>query len=141
MEEVLSRSVSFTRTVTTALGLFAGVAILLAALGLYGVLAFFVAQRSHEIGVRIALGASGPAVLKLVMRRGIALFAEGLVVGNTAAVGATRLIRDMIFQVTATDPLTFAGVGLFLALVALLACLIPAWRASRVDPVVAFRVE
>ena len=141
MDEILSRSVAFTRTVTAALGLFAGVAILLAALGLYGVLAFFVAQRSHEIGVRIALGASAPTVLKLVMSRGVALVGLGLIIGIVAAFGATRLLQEMLFQVNAVDPVTFIGVSLFFVLVALAACLIPAWRASRVDPVVAFRVE
>ncbi len=141
MEEVLSRSVAFTRTVTAALGTFAGVAILLAALGLYGVLAFFVAQRSHEIGVRIALGASAPSVLGLVLRRGITLVAAGLLLGLVAAVGATRWVREMLYEVSAVDPVTFVGVSLFFVAVALAACLIPARRASRVDPVEAFRTE
>jgi putative ABC transport system permease protein len=141
MDEILTGSVSFTRTVTAALGLFAGVAILLAALGLYGVLAFFVAQRSHEIGVRIALGASAPTVLKMVLRRGIALVGIGLIIGVIAAVGATRLLQEMLYQVGTFDPVTFVGVSLFFVVVALAACLVPAWRASRVDPVVAFRVE
>jgi putative ABC transport system permease protein len=139
MDEVLSRSLSFTRTVTTALGLFAGIAMLLAALGLYGVLAFFVAQRSQEIGVRIALGAAGSSVLTLVMRRGVALAGAGLVAGIVGALGATRLLRAMLFGVTATDPVTFVAVGLFFLLVALAACVFPAWRATRVDPVVALR--
>jgi putative ABC transport system permease protein len=141
MDQVLSRSVSFTRTVAAALGLAAGVAILLAAMGLYGVLAFFVARRTHEIGVRIALGASVPSVLKLVMKRGVALVGLGLVIGMIAAVGAARLIQEMLFQVGAADPITFVGVSVFFVLVALAACAVPAWRASRVDPVEAFRAE
>jgi putative ABC transport system permease protein len=139
LDEVLSRSVSFTRTAAAALGLFAGVATLMAALGLYGVLAFLVAQRSHEIGVRIALGATAPSVLKLVMRRGVVMVGAGLVIGLVAAVAATRLVREMLFQVGAIDPATFIGVSLLFVLVALAACVVPAWRASRVDPVVAFR--
>ncbi len=138
---MLTESVSFTRTVTAALGVFAAVAILLAALGLYGLLAFFVAQRRHEIGVRIAMGATASSVLRLVMRRGVALVALGLVVGVIGAAGATRLIREMLFQVDPTDPGTLIAVSLFLLLVVLAACAIPAWRASRVDPVVAFRAE
>ncbi len=141
MEDVLSRSVSFTRTVTTALGLFAGVAILLAALGLYGVLAFFVAQRSHEIGVRVALGATAPAVLKLVLRRGVALVGLGLVIGLGGALGGARLIKSMLFQVNTTDPVTFVSVSALFLVVALAACVLPAWHASRVDPVVAFRAQ
>jgi putative ABC transport system permease protein len=141
MEDVLSRSVSFTRAVTAALGLFAGAAILLAALGLYGVLAFFVTQRGREIGVRIALGATAPVVLKLVLRRGVALVGVGLVIGLAGALVGARLIRSMLFQIDATDPATFVGVSLLFLAVALAACLIPAWRASRVDPVVALRAE
>ncbi|NIR42456.1 MAG: ABC transporter permease [Gemmatimonadetes bacterium] len=141
MDEVLSRSVSFTRTVTTALSLFAAVAILLAALGLYGLLAFFVTQRSHEIGVRIALGATARSVLRLVMRRGAVLVGAGLLLGIIAAFGATRLVQEQLYEVNATDPATFISVSLFFVLVALSACLIPAWRACRVDPVEAFRAE
>lgn len=141
MGEVLSRSVSFTRTVTAALGLFAAVALFLASLGLYGVLAHYVAQRSHEIGVRIALGATARDVFGLVVGRGFALVSSGLVIGFVGAIGAARLIQRLLFRVGAGDPATFVGVSLFLALVATLACLIPAWRAWRVDPAVAFRWE
>jgi putative ABC transport system permease protein len=139
MDQVLSRSLAFQRTVAAALGLFAAVAVLLAALGLYGVLAFFVAQRSREIGVRIALGASGPSVLGLVMRRGLVLVGAGLVVGVAGALGATRLLRTMLFQVGAADPVTFLAVSLLLLVVALAACAVPAWRATRADPVAALR--
>ncbi len=139
MDELLSRSLTFSRTVTTVLGFFAGVAMLLAALGLYGVLAFFVAQRSREIGVRIALGAGTRSVLKLVLGRGMALVVVGLVTGTAGAFAATRVLRTMLFRISPTDPMTFVGVSLALLLVTLAACVVPAWRAIRVDPVVALR--
>ena len=139
MEDALSGSIADVRSVTTVLGLFAAVAIALAALGLYGVLAFFVTQRIHEIGIRVALGASGGSVIRLVVTRGMILVAGGAVLGIAGAVGATRLVADMLFQTSTWDPTTYAGVtGLFL-MVALAACLIPAWRAMRVDPIEAFR--
>jgi putative ABC transport system permease protein len=141
MDEVLSRSLSFTRTVMGALGLFAGIALFLAALGLYGVLAFYVAQRNREIGIRMAMGATGRDVFKMVLSRGFALVGLGLVVGIGAAIAAGRLIRSLLFQVEATDPITLLSISLFFVLVALLACLIPAWRAWRIDPVVTLRSE
>jgi putative ABC transport system permease protein len=141
MEEALSGSISDVRSVTTVLGMFAFVAIALAALGLYGVLAFFVARRAHEIGIRMALGASAGSVLRLVVSRGMILVAVGSVVGIAGALGATRLVEEMLFQVGATDPATFAIVTALLVLVALGACILPAWRAVRVDPVEAFRTE
>jgi putative ABC transport system permease protein len=141
MDEVLSRSVSFTRTVMSALGLFAGVALFLAALGLYGVLAFYVAQRNREIGIRMAMGATGRDVFKMVLSRGFALVGLGLIVGIGAAIAAGRLIRNLLFEVEATDPVTLLSISLFFILVALLACLIPAWRAWRIDPVVTLRSE
>ena len=141
MEEALSNSISDVRSVTTVLGLFAFVAIALAALGLYGVLAFFVARRAHEIGIRMALGASAGSVLRLVVSRGMILVAAGSALGIAAALGATRLVAEMLFQVGATDPVTFTSVTALLVLVALGACILPAWRAVRVDPVEAFRAE
>ena len=141
MEDAVSSSISSARSVTAILGMFASVAIALAALGLYGVLAFFVTKRVHEIGIRVALGASGGKVLRLVITRGMILVGVGSVLGIAGALGATRLVDDMLFQVTATDPVTYVGVtGIFL-LVALGACVLPAWRAIRVDPVEAFRAE
>ena len=119
--------------------MFASVALALAALGLYGVLAFFVTQRSHEIGIRIALGASDRKVLRLVVNRGILLVGLGSVLGMAVAMGATRLLEGMLFQASVTDSATLAGVTGLLLLVALGACLLPAWRALRVDPVEAFR--
>jgi len=141
MDEVLSRSVSFQRTVMSALGLFAGVALFLASLGLYGVLAYYVAQRNREIGIRMAMGATGRDVFKMVLSRGFVLVGIGLIIGMGAAVGAGRLIRTLLFQVEASDPTTLVSISVFFVLVALLACLIPAWRAWRIDPVVAFRSE
>ena len=141
MDEVLSRSVSFQRTVMSALGLFAGVALFLAAVGLYGVLAYYVAQRNREIGIRMAMGATGRDVFKMVLSRGFVLVGLGLVVGIGGAIGAGRLIQTLLFQVEASDPVTLLSISVFFVLVALLACLIPAWRAWRIDPVVAFRSE
>jgi putative ABC transport system permease protein len=122
-------------------GAFAGVALLLAALGLYGVLAYFVTRRSREIGIRVALGASVRQVFGLVLGKGFALVGLGLVLGVIGALAATRLVRTFLFEVTATDPTTFVGVGIFFAVVALVACLVPAWRAWRLDPVAALRTE
>jgi len=141
MDQVLSGSVSDTRAVLRVIGAFAGVALLLAALGLYGVLAYYVTRRSREIGIRVALGAGARDVFGLVLRRGFALVGLGLVLGVAGALVATRLVRSFLFEVQATDPATFAGVSVFFALVALVACLVPAWRAWRVDPVSTFRTE
>jgi putative ABC transport system permease protein len=141
MEDALSNSVAGTRSVTTVLGMFAAVALALAALGLYGVLAFFVTQRMHEIGIRMALGASGGSVIRLVITRGMILVGVGSVLGIVGAIGATRLVEGMLFQTSATDPATYVGVTGFFLVVALGACLLPAWRALRVDPVEAFRTE
>jgi ABC-type antimicrobial peptide transport system permease subunit len=141
MEEAVSSSVAYTRSVTTVLALFATVALALAALGLYGVLAFFVTQRTQEIGIRVALGAQAGSVLRLVITRGLVLVVIGLVLGTAGAIGATRLVSGMLFQISATDPLTFAGVTGFFLLVAMCACLLPAWRALRIDPLEALRVD
>ena len=122
-------------------GMFSLVALALAALGLYGVLAFFVARRVHEIGIRVALGASGGKVMGLVITRGMILVGVGSVLGIAGALGATRLVADMLFQTDATDIGTYAGVTGGFLILALAACVIPAWRALKVDPVVAFRSE
>ncbi len=141
MEDALSNSLADTRAITTVLGMFAVVALGLAALGLYGVLAFFVTQRLQEIGIRVALGASAGNVLRLVISRGMILVGVGLFLGSAGAIGATRLVEGMLFQTEATDPATFMVVtGCFLA-VALGACMLPAWRALRVDPLDVLRVE
>ncbi|MEJ2677575.1 MAG: ABC transporter permease [Gemmatimonadota bacterium] len=141
MDDVLAGSVSSPRTTAAALTGFAGVALFLAALGLYGVLAYYVARRSHEIGVRVALGARARNVFGLVLGQGFALVGIGLLLGIGAAVVGSRFLQQFLFQVEPRDPVTFVGVPLFFAAVALAACLIPAWRAWRVDPVEAFRAE
>lgn len=126
---------------TMLLSLFAGLALVLASLGIYGVMSNTVAQRTHEIGVRMALGAGQGSVLKLVLANGMRLTFLGIVLGTAGAFALTRLMKGFLFHVTPTDPATFVEVALFLFLVALLASYIPARRATRVDPVVALRYE
>jgi ABC-type antimicrobial peptide transport system permease subunit len=116
-------------------------ALLLAAIGLYGVLAFQVARRTHEIGIRMALGAGGGSVVTSVVRSGLVLVAVGLAVGIPASFLAARLAGGLLFGVGTTDPVTYVGVALFLSTVAVVACMLPARRAARTDPVVAFRTE
>lgn len=141
MEAVISDSVSFTRTVMAALAFSAGFALFLAGLGLYALLSFFVAQRRHEIGVRLALGAQGADVYRLVLGRGLSLVVPGVAIGAIAALGAACLVEDILFQVRATDPVAFGAAPAFFLLVALVACLAPAWRASHVDPLTTLRSE
>jgi putative ABC transport system permease protein len=134
-------SVAEPRFYMTLLGIFAAVALALAAVGIYGVIAYGVAQRSHEIGVRMALGASAHDVSRMVVRQGTVLAVIGVVVGLVGAFALTRLMASLLYGVTASDPVTFAVVPLVLGLVALLACWLPARRAARVDPLEAMRAE
>jgi len=141
MEEVIADGMQETSLQTFLLGAFAGLALLLAAVGLYGVMSYVVTQRTHEIGIRMALGAQQGDVLKLVIEQGIRLIFMGVAIGTAASLGLTRLMSAMLYGVTATDPATYVGVALLLAIVAMAACYVPARRAARVDPMVALRYE
>ena len=141
MEGIVAASVGARRLTSSLLGVFAILALLLAAIGLYGVLASWVAQRRREIGVRMALGARRTDVVRLVVRHALALFGCGLGIGFAGSLGATRLIEGLLFGVTRRDPLILVGVPFLIAAVALLACYLPARRAAGVDPMVALRTE
>lgn len=140
-DELMSRAVARPQLRTSLLGLFAGLALVLAGLGIYGVMSNAVEQRTHEIGVRMALGAGRSRVLRMVLRHGVQLTLLGIIFGTAGAFAITRLLKAFLFQVTPTDPATFLSVTMFLFLVAMCACLIPARRATRVDPVIALRYE
>jgi ABC-type antimicrobial peptide transport system permease subunit len=129
------------RVWTLLFGIFSTLAFVLATAGIYGVMAFFVAQRTREIGIRIALGAQWSDVRKLVLRSGMSLAAIGLTIGIASALALTRLMRSLLFEVAPTDLLTFATVALCVIAAALLSCHIPARRATKVDPLVALRYE
>ncbi len=141
MERLLAKSVARSRFNTTLLSIFSLVALVMAAVGIYGVMSYSVLQRTHEIGVRMALGAQHRDVLKLVVQQGIAVGLIGVVVGLLSSYGLTRLIATLLFEVAATDVTTFATVAGGLFLVTLAACFLPARRATKVDPLVALRYE
>jgi putative ABC transport system permease protein len=141
VERQIAAQTEVRRFQTSLFGLFSVMALLMSAIGIYGLMHFFVVQRTNEIGVRMALGARSADVLGLVLRQGLTLAAAGIAVGLAAALGATRLLASLLFGVTPADPLTFASTAAILIGVAALACSIPARRAARVDPVLALRQD
>ncbi len=141
VEELLGRSVAAPRFNTLLLGLFAAVALILTVVGIYGVISCLVSQSTHEIGIRVALGAQASDVLKLILGQGMLLTLAGVVIGLAAAYGLTRLMSGLLYDVGATDPWTFAGVAVLLVSIAFIACYLPARRATKVDPLIALRSE
>ena len=141
MDDVLHQEVGNDRIMSSILAIFAGVALLLAAVGVYGVIAYAVSQRTREIGLRMALGARASDVVRMVLKRSVVMTTLGLGAGLALAVLAARSLGGFLFDVSANDPLTFAGITGLLFVVALLASYLPARRATRVNPTVALRYE
>jgi predicted permease len=141
MDDVIGATLSAPRFTGMLLTAFAGLALLLSAIGIYGVLSYVVSRRTREIGIRVAIGAGRMQVLRLVLGQGLVLTLTGVFIGLVAAFWASALMRDLLYGVTPTDPLTFVAVGVVLTLIALLASLVPALRATRVDPLVALKAE
>jgi predicted permease len=141
MQEIVSRTISTQRLTMFLLSVFSSLALILSAVGIYGVISYLTSQRTHEIGVRVALGASRQDVLRMVLGGGMRIALIGVAIGLAAAFGLTRLITKLIYGVGASDPLTFLAVAILLSGVALFACYIPARRAMCVDPIVALRYE
>jgi putative ABC transport system permease protein len=141
MNEVIADSLSRRRFAMILLNAFAVVALVLSGIGLYGVISYLVGQHTQEIGIRLALGAQRKDVLLLVLSQGMKMTLGGVALGLLASLGLTRLLTKMVYGVSTTDPATFAVIAALLIFVALLACLIPARRATKVDPLVALRYE
>jgi putative ABC transport system permease protein len=141
VEQQLSDQIAPRRFQTWLLSLFSLIALVLASVGIYGVMHYSVAQRTHEVGIRMALGARPASVVRMVIGQGLLLAAIGLGAGLVGAWWLTRLLSSLLFGVTASDPVTFAAVSILLVVVAILASSIPAWRAARVDPIAALRCE
>ena len=141
MDAIIGESLAARRFSMVLLSIFAGIALLLSSIGIYGVISYVVGQRTHEIGIRLALGAQRRDVLRLMLGEGMKMAFVGVAIGVCGALGLTHLMVKMLFGVSATDPVTFAGVAVVLCAVALAACYIPARRAMRVDPIIALRHE
>jgi putative ABC transport system permease protein len=141
METIVADSIAQERLSMLLMGLFGTLALVLASVGIYGLLSYAVAQRTQEMGIRMALGARMVDVMTLILKQGFGLVVIGEVIGLFGAFAFTRLLRTMLFGVTATDTLTFVAVSLVLTAVAMLACYIPARRATKVDPLIALRYE
>ena len=141
MTEHIGSQLAADRMVAVLLSIFGGAALLLAAIGIYGVMAYSVAQRTHEIGIRIALGAERHDIFKLIVGQGLMLILIGAGLGLALAIALTRVLKNLLFDVSATDPLTFSVIAVLLIAVALLACYLPARRATKVNPLVALRYE
>jgi putative ABC transport system permease protein len=141
MEHLRAESTGDERMGVVLVGTFAAIALLLATIGVYGVMAFMVGGRSREIGIRLALGARPRDVLRMILRDGARLTAAGVLIGLMAALALTRLIQTLLFETPPADPVTFATFAAVIAFSAMLACLVPAYRAVRVNPVTALRVE
>lgn len=141
MRDILARSIARERLNTMVLGAFAVAALIMAMVGIYGVIAYLVTQRTHEIGIRMALGAQQSDILVLILRQGMTLVLTGIAVGIVGALGLSRLMKSLLFEIGPTDSLTLIAVPMFLASTALLASYIPARRATKIEPMVALRDE
>jgi len=141
MNEIRAESVAPERLNLMLLSIFAGIALVLAIVGIYGVMSYSVAQRTHEIGIRMAIGAQPRDVFRMILGQGMVLAVIGIAFGLVGAFGLTRLMRSMLFGVEPTDPLTFAAIALILATVAMVACYLPGRRATKVDPTISLRYE
>ena len=141
MDEIIGKSVAQPRVYALLLGIFAGLALILASIGIYGVMSYSVTQRTHEIGIRMALGARPRDVLKLIIKQGMILGIAGIIIGLIVSFAMTRVLASQLYGVSSTDPVTFTAISLLLMFVALIACYIPALRATKVDPMIAVRYE
>jgi putative ABC transport system permease protein len=141
VEFLVNRSMADRKFLLALMGIFSSLALLLTMIGLYGVISYLINQRTQEIGIRMALGAQAGDILRMVLKQGMLLVLTGVALGLGAAWLSTRLMSRLLYQVSATDPLTFAAIAVLLIAVALLACYLPARRATKVDPLVALRYE
>jgi putative ABC transport system permease protein len=141
MDEIIGKSVAQPRVYALLLGIFAGLALILATIGIYGVMSYTVIQRTHEIGIRMALGARPRDVLKLIVKQGMVLGGLGVIIGLLVSFAVTRVLASQLYGISTTDPVTFAAISLLLIFVAVIACVIPALRATKVNPMVAVRYE